>query len=107
MNSSRDMNKMHYPHLKSEQPLSSTLRKSNIFKKDPNFPTLNDLQSKFKTNADFNLFNDSLDQPLKQNPNLISRASIKYAGSEILKSFDFALNPVLTNKFLFSHSVFK
>ena len=100
MNASRDMKKMHYlPHLKPE-PLSSSspLRKSNILKKDPNFPTLNDLQSKFKTNADFDLFNDPLDKPIKQNPNINSRSSLKYAGSEILKSFNFALNPVLTNK---------
>jgi len=85
---------MHLPHVKTDT-LISPLSKPLVQKKDSSLPTLNEIQSKFKSNAEYNLFSDDpLDRSNKANPTMISRASIKYAGSEILKSFNFALNPV-------------
>lgn len=96
LNSSRDFKKSaHLPHSKNEH--SSPLRKG-IGKKDTLFPSLNEIHSKFKNNTDYNIFNDTLGINHTSKQNLISRSSIKFAGSEILKTFNFALNPVLSFK---------
>ena len=93
LNSSRDFKKSaHLPHTKNEY--SSPLRKKKK-KKDTLFPSLNEIHSKYKSNTDYNIFNETLGINPTSKQNLISRASIKFAGSEILKTFNFALNPVL------------
>lgn len=98
LNSSK---RIHLPHVRTET-LMSPLRKPQ--KKESGLPALNDLHSKFKSNADYNLFSDDpLGKSAKPNPSILSRASVKFAGSEILKSFNFALNPVKT----FSNILFK
>lgn len=90
-----DNRKLHYmPHLKTDI-LASPMRKTIVAKKDSTLPTLNEIHSKFKSNADYNLFTDPLLNS-KQNLVMINRSSMKYPGSEILKSFNFALNPVNT-----------
>ena len=89
MNSS-SLRKPHYlPHLKPDV-ISSPLRKTPTQKKDSSFQTFNEMHSKLKTNAEFNIFNEPIGK--------ITRNSIKYSGSEILKSFNFALNPVFILK---------
>lgn len=88
--------KPHLPHVKTDALLvSSPLRKPMSQKKDSNLPTINDIHAKFKSTTDINLFSDDpLGKSTKPNPSILSRASVKFAGSEILKSFNFALNPV-------------
>lgn len=97
MNSSRDFKKTPHllPPLKNES-FGSPLRR-NMSKKETMFHSITEGHSKFKpnSNADINFFNETLGILPKQNSTLLARSSIKFAGSEILKTFNFALNPVL------------